>query len=115
MPRSTSARFTAKVWIVAPTAIAIEPTRRAPASSSRLAAGGPRLSRGSSLATAIRSLGSMSDDEKNRLREGDHDIGSPRPGSGLSEAHAVRKDMTYSPASETETQAKQADPLPDTI
>ncbi|QIG41289.1 hypothetical protein G5T42_13520 [Microbacterium sp. 4R-513] len=40
---------------------------------------------------------------------------SPPAGSGLSEGDAVRKDMSYSPASETETEAKQADPLPDTI
>ncbi|MCR2811535.1 hypothetical protein NQ166_09410 [Microbacterium sp. zg.Y1090] len=35
--------------------------------------------------------------------------------TGLSEPDAVRKDMSYSPASETETQRKQEDPLPDTI
>lgn len=28
---------------------------------------------------------------------------------------SLRKDMSYSPASETETQHKQADPLPETI
>ena len=31
------------------------------------------------------------------------------------EEQGVRKDMTYSPASETETRGKQADPLPDTV
>ncbi|MFK4834534.1 hypothetical protein ACI3KY_02270 [Microbacterium sp. ZW T2_14] len=33
----------------------------------------------------------------------------------LSEQESLRKDMSYSPASESETQAKQADPLPDTV
>jgi hypothetical protein len=37
------------------------------------------------------------------------------PLDGLSEQQSLRKDMSYSPASEAETQAKQADPLPDTI
>ena len=36
-------------------------------------------------------------------------------GHGLSESDAVRKDMTYSPASESETAQKQRDPLPDTV
>jgi hypothetical protein len=31
------------------------------------------------------------------------------------EEQGVRKDMTYSPASETETQRKQEDPLPDSV
>jgi hypothetical protein len=35
--------------------------------------------------------------------------------SELSESDAVRKDMSYSPSSETDTQHKQQDPLPDTI
>jgi len=35
--------------------------------------------------------------------------------TGLPSAEAVRKDMSYSPASETETEQKQQDPLPDTI
>jgi hypothetical protein len=33
----------------------------------------------------------------------------------LSEQQSLRKDMSYSPASETETASKQADPLPDTV
>ncbi|WP_239453315.1 MULTISPECIES: hypothetical protein [Microbacterium] len=33
----------------------------------------------------------------------------------LTEQQSLRKDMSYSPASETETQRKQDDPLPDTI
>jgi hypothetical protein len=33
----------------------------------------------------------------------------------LSESDSVRKDMSYSPASDTDTQRKQEDPLPDTI
>ena len=35
--------------------------------------------------------------------------------SPLSEQESLRKDMSYSPASESETQEKQADPLPDTV
>lgn len=35
--------------------------------------------------------------------------------SNLSEQESLRKDMSYSPASETETQRKQEDPLPDTL
>jgi hypothetical protein len=37
------------------------------------------------------------------------------PPAPLSEAEQVRKDITYSPASETETQHKQDDPLPETV
>ncbi|WP_239065623.1 hypothetical protein [Microbacterium hibisci] len=33
----------------------------------------------------------------------------------LSEQESLRKDMSYSPASETETQHKQKDALPDTV
>ncbi|WP_238706999.1 hypothetical protein [Microbacterium lushaniae] len=36
-------------------------------------------------------------------------------GEALPESQAVRKDMSYSPASESDTQHKQDDPLPDTI
>ncbi|TDN92580.1 hypothetical protein [Microbacterium sp. BK668] len=57
----------------------------------------------------------MSDHEKNRILSGRDEPASPPAGSGLSESDAVRKDETYSPASETETQAKQADPLPDSL
>jgi hypothetical protein len=35
--------------------------------------------------------------------------------SNLSEQESLRKDMSYSPASETETQAKQDDPLPEAV
>lgn len=35
--------------------------------------------------------------------------------TGIPEPDAVRKDMSYSPASETETRRKQEDPLPDTL
>lgn len=38
-----------------------------------------------------------------------------RSGSGASESDIVRKDMSYSPASETETQGKQNDPVPETV
>lgn len=37
------------------------------------------------------------------------------PPAPLTESEQVRKDMTYSPASETETQQKQADALPEAI
>ncbi|MBW9093009.1 hypothetical protein JNB62_04880 [Microbacterium jejuense] len=33
----------------------------------------------------------------------------------LSNSEALRKDMSYSPASESETSQKQADPLPDAL
>lgn len=35
--------------------------------------------------------------------------------TGMSDSDAVEKDMSYSPSSETETQRKQEDPLPETI
>lgn len=35
--------------------------------------------------------------------------------TNLSERESLRKDMSYSPASETETQRKQEDPLPDGV
>lgn len=38
-----------------------------------------------------------------------------RSGSDASESDIVRKDMSYSPASETETQQKQRDTLPETL
>jgi len=38
-----------------------------------------------------------------------------RSGFGASESDIVRKDMSYSPASDTETQQKQRDPLPETL
>lgn len=38
-----------------------------------------------------------------------------RSTSDATESDIVRKDMSYSPASETETQQKQRDPLPETI
>ena len=47
------------------------------------------------------------------------DAASPRadrsPLDPLSEQQSLRKDMSYSPASEAETQAKQSDPLPGSI
>ncbi len=36
-------------------------------------------------------------------------------GDALPESDAVRKDMSYSPASESDTQHKQDDPLPETV
>lgn len=56
----------------------------------------------------------MNADERRRVAAGETDELAPAP-TGLPEHEAVRKDMTYSPASETETQHKQADPLPDTV
>ena len=37
------------------------------------------------------------------------------PPEPLSESESVRKDMTYTPGSETETRRKQEDGLPDTV
>ena len=37
------------------------------------------------------------------------------PPASMTSADSVRKDMTYSPSSEAETQQKQDDPLPSTI
>ena len=55
-------------------------------------------------------------DNKDELRTafaaGETDALPPAPPS---ESEQVRKDMTYSPASETETQHKQDDPLPETV
>ncbi len=58
----------------------------------------------------------MNADDRTRFAAGENDEGPPAPeNGGLSEADAVRKDRSYSPASETETERKQDDPLPDTI
>lgn len=58
----------------------------------------------------------MNNGEENPPAAGDDGGGStPSDKTGLSEGDAVRKDMSYSPASETETRAKQQDPLPDTL
>jgi hypothetical protein len=60
-------------------------------------------------------------DDKTRFAAGENDEGPPPPrstdlpDSGLSEDDAVGKDRSYSPASETETEHKQDDPLPETI
>jgi hypothetical protein len=55
-------------------------------------------------------------DNKDELRTtfaaGETDALPPAP---LSETEQVRKDITYSPASEAETQHKQDDPLPETV
>jgi hypothetical protein len=47
-------------------------------------------------------------------REGD-DGQPPATRARKNESDAVRRDMAYSPASERETQQKQADPLPETL
>lgn len=63
----------------------------------------------------------MNADDKTRFAAGENDEGPPPPrssdvpDSGLSEDEAVEKDRSYSPASETETERKQNDPLPETI
>lgn len=63
----------------------------------------------------------MNVDDKTRFAAGENDEGPPPPrstdlpNSGLSEDDTVEKDRSYSPASETETERKQDDPLPDTI
>lgn len=63
----------------------------------------------------------MDADDELRFAAGETDEGPPPPrnadvpSSGLSDADAVEKDPTYSPASETETERKQDDPLPETI
>jgi hypothetical protein len=58
----------------------------------------------------------MNPEDTARFGAGETDNLSPAPvDSGLSEADAVRKDRSYSPASESETERKQEDPLPDTI
>ena len=66
----------------------------------------------------------MNADDRARYAGGETDSLPPSPDTapevavedtGLPENDAVKKDMSYSPASETETEHKQADPLPDTI
>ena len=56
----------------------------------------------------------MNADDRMRFAAGETDEMPPAP-TGLPEREAVREDMAYSPASETETQQKQRDPLPDTV
>jgi hypothetical protein len=55
----------------------------------------------------------MNADDRMRFAAGETDSLPPAPETGLSEDEAVRKDMSYSPASDTETERKQQDPLPD--
>jgi hypothetical protein len=58
----------------------------------------------------------MNPEDKTRIAAGESEELAPAPdNSGLSEADSVRKDMSYSPASETETQQKQAEGLPETV
>ena len=58
----------------------------------------------------------MKPEDAVRLAAGETEQLPPAPkNSGLSEADAIRKDRSYSPASESETEHKQEDPLPDTI
>ena len=65
----------------------------------------------------------MNSDETMRFAAGETEQGPPPPpaadetpeNTGIPESDAIRKDMSYSPASETETEQKQDDPLPDTI
>jgi hypothetical protein len=58
----------------------------------------------------------MDREDVTRYAAGETEHLAPAPEAGkLSESDAVRKDRSYSPASETETERKQEDPLPDTI
>ncbi|SDH11676.1 hypothetical protein [Microbacterium pygmaeum] len=58
----------------------------------------------------------MNAEEQTRAAAGEGDTLPPAPKNpGLPEAEAVRKDISYSPASETETEQKQQNPLPDTV
>lgn len=58
----------------------------------------------------------MNPDDKTRMAAGENDSLPPAPQqTNLSERESLRKDTSYSPASETETQRKQEDPLPETI
>ncbi len=58
----------------------------------------------------------MNPEDTARFAAGETETLAPAPAAGgLSEADAVRKDRSYSPASESETESKQQDPLPDTI
>lgn len=58
----------------------------------------------------------MNPDDKTRIAAGENDEGPQAPQrTNLSEQESLRKDTSYSPASETETQQKQDDPLPDSI
>lgn len=58
----------------------------------------------------------MNPQDKTRIAAGENDELPPAPdGSGLSEADAVRKDRSYSPASETETEQKQNETLADSV
>lgn len=58
----------------------------------------------------------MNADDRTRIAAGENDELPPAPpSSGVSSDEAVAKDRSYSPASETETEQKQQDPLPDTV
>ena len=58
----------------------------------------------------------MEREDLTRFAAGETENLPPAPDTGnLSESDAVRKDRAYSPASETETERKQEDPLPETI
>jgi hypothetical protein len=74
------------------------------------------MSRGRTRTGLCSTVGLMNPDDKTRNggREAD---GAPQNSRNtpLSEQESLRKDMSYSPASETETQQKQQEPLPDTI
>ncbi|WP_205789253.1 hypothetical protein [Microbacterium sp. CPCC 204701] len=56
----------------------------------------------------------MNADDKMRFAAGETDETPPAP-TGLSERESLRKDTSYSPASETETQEKQRNAVPDTV
>ena len=56
----------------------------------------------------------MNAEDKTRIAAGESEQLPPAP-HGLNEADAVRKDMSYSPGSESETAQKQSDTIADTV
>lgn len=52
----------------------------------------------------------MNPDDKTRAAAGENDGIPPR--TNLTEQESLRKDMSYSPASDTETERKQEEPIP---
>lgn len=58
----------------------------------------------------------MNSEDKTRIAAGESDALAPAPKDPNQQYPAeVRRDISYSPASESETERKQEDPLPDTV
>ncbi|MDX2377329.1 hypothetical protein M4I32_11015 [Microbacterium sp. LRZ72] len=57
----------------------------------------------------------MDKDDLKRFAAGEGDEGPPAPDPVSLDDDNVTKDTAYSPASETETEHKQEDPLPETV